>query len=549
MYIFRLLRSGSPQAYRGLLLVTCLSGLSNVVLIALINHVAEQAERQAPAGLQLLLLYLCVFAFYYVADRASLRQANQFVQHRLSALRLRVVGKIRRADLRAIENLGHGELYATVAQEINHLSQSFPLLVNAAQGVFLLIFCLLYIATLSLVSFLAMAAFTIIGLYIFWLRRKVLAEAMEEVYACEAAMLESVSHFTEGFQEIRLNADKNDSLFRHFAGVLDRLEATVIGVGGKWVVLLQFANAFLYALVGLVVFILPMFFEGYSDTVYKIVAVSIFCVGPVTGLTAAAPIFSKADVGLGHVFRLERQLDSRLGAAARPVMVPEESRFRGFRTIVFEGVRFTYRGPDGTPGFTSGPWDFVLRHGEIVFLTGGNGSGKSTAMKLICGLYAPDDGRILVDGVPVEEENRQEYRELFSAIFPDFHLFDRLHGLEDVDPAAVNALIARMELSDKVRFENGRFSSTDLSTGQRKRLALIAALLEDREIYLFDEWAADQDAHFRDVFYNELLPELKQRGKAVLAVTHDDRYWGRCDRRLHLDLGKMTPVGDGAGGS
>ena len=548
MYILRLLQSGSPQAYRGLFLVTCLSGLSNVVLIALINHVAERAEQQDPVGLQLLLVYLCTFAFYYVADRASLRQANLFVQQRLSALRLRVVGKIRRADLRAVENMGHGELYATVAQEINHLSQSFPLLVNAAQGVFLLAFCLLYIATLSLISFLVMAAFTVIGLYIFWLRRKVLADAMAEVHVCESAMLESVSHFTDGFQEIRLNADKNDSLFRHFTKVLDRLETEVIGVGGKWVVLLQFSNAFLYALVGLVVFVLPMFFEGYTDAIYKIVAVSIFCVGPVTGLTSAAPIFSKADVGLGHVFRLERKLDNRLAGGTSVVTVPEESRFRGFRTIDFEGVCFTYRGPDGTPTFTSGPWDFALRHSEIVFLTGGNGSGKSTAMKLICGLYTPDAGRILVDGVAVESGTRQEYRELFAGIFPDFHLFDRLHGLEDVDPDTVNALIARMELSDKVRFENGRFSSTDLSTGQRKRLALIAALLEDREVYLFDEWAADQDAHFRDVFYGELLPELKRRGKAVLAVTHDDRYWGRCDRRLHLDLGRMKPVGNEAGG-
>jgi putative ATP-binding cassette transporter len=108
----------------------------------------------------------------------------------------------------------------------------------------------------------------------------------------------------------------------------------------------------------------------------------------------------------------------------------------------------------------------------------------------------------------------------------------------------VERLIARMELSDKVGFENGRFTTSDLSTGQRKRLAMIVAMLEDREVYLFDEWAADQDSHFRDVFYREILPDFKARGKTVLAVTHDDHYWDCCDRRVTLDLGMILPSGE-----
>lgn len=542
MHIFRLLSTGASAGFRYVLVVTCLAGIANAALLGMINEAAERAVLARPLGGDTILLYVALFAFFYVADRASLREANRLVQHRLEALRLRVAGKIRRVDLRTLESLDRGELFATIGQEINHLSQSLPLLVSAAQSSLLLVFCLLYIATVSLAAFAVVTACTALGLGLFWLRRRRLDEALVQVHHQEAAMLDSLSHFTRGFQEIRLNADRNDALFAHFSGVVDTLRDKVIGVGGKWVILLQFGNAFLYALVGVVIFVLPAFFSGYTDAIYKITAAAIFCVGPVTALTAAAPLYARADLGLGHVARLEQRLQS--GRPAEPVA---QSRFADFKLLECRGLTFSYREADGETSFTSGPLDLSLRRGETVFVTGGNGSGKSTAMKLLCGLYIPDGGSLIVDGVAVDSDTRQDLREMFSAVFADFHLFDRLYGLEDADPARVAELIATMELTGKVGFADGAFTTTSLSTGQRKRLALIVALLEDRPIYLFDEWAADQDAHFRHLFYTRLLPDLKARGKTVLAVTHDDRYWPECDRRLTMDLGKV--VAECAGGA
>lgn len=537
MHIIRLLNTGAPAGIRHILVVTCLAGLANAALLGMINQAAEQAALAQPIGTETLLLYVCLFVFFFIADRASLREANRLVQHRLETLRLRVVSKIRRVELRTLERLSHGELFATIAQEINHLSQSLPLLVSAAQSVFLLAFCLLYIATLSFISFLVVAALTALGLYLYWLRRRSLNHALAQIHRQEAEMLDTLAHFTKGFQEIRLHADKNDALFHRFTQVVDDLQTQVVGVGGKWVALLQFSNAFLYALVGAVIFILPLFFEGYTDVIYKITAAAIFCIGPVTAITAVAPLYTKANMGLGHVAQLEQRLNQGR-AATMPVVT--QSRFNGFNTISCRGMTFSYRDDSGEASFTSGPLELILKRGETVFLIGGNGSGKSTAMKLICGLYTPDGGSIEVDGTVIGDAERQDYRELFSAIFADFHLFDRLFGLGDVDQATVDALISRMELDEKVTFADGRFSTTTLSTGQRKRLAMIVSLLEDRDIYLFDEWAADQDAHFRDIFYTELLPDLKRRGKTVLAVTHDDRYWSCCDRRLSMDLGVLT---------
>ncbi|MBL4837421.1 MAG: ATP-binding cassette domain-containing protein, partial [Kordiimonadaceae bacterium] len=198
------------------------------------------------------------------------------------------------------------------------------------------------------------------------------------------------------------------------------------------------------------------------------------------------------------------------------------------------------RDNDDVETFTAGPWKLDIQRGECLFLMGGNGSGKSTALKLISGLYDGDSGQILVDGTPVQLNSKPAYRALFSCIFPDFYLFDKLYGLKDVDPEKVNELIRWMQLEDKVTFKQDRFSTQDLSSGQRKRLAMIVSLLEDREIYLFDEWAADQDSHFREVFYTEILPKLKAAQKTVLVVTHDDRYWHLCDRSITLDIGVMT---------
>ena len=187
------------------------------------------------------------------------------------------------------------------------------------------------------------------------------------------------------------------------------------------------------------------------------------------------------------------------------------------------------------------PIDLTLSPGELVFIVGGNGSGKSTLAKLITGLYVPDAGEILLDGILVDDRNRELYRQLFSTVFADFYLFERLLGLglQDLD-AQAKTYLEQLQLTHKVTIENGKLSTTALSQGQRKRLALLTAYLEDRPIYLFDEWAADQDPFFREIFYQQLLPELKQRGKAVLVISHDDRYFHLADRLLKLDYGQIV---------
>ncbi|GAB4518957.1 MAG: pyoverdine export ABC transporter PvdE [Roseibium sp.] len=507
------------------------------------NEAAEQSLLGLKVEPQLLIVYVLTLLMFLLSNRSALHQANRFVQSRLEATRRRIVSKIRKADLRTLERLGQGDIYVTVAQETDHLSQTLPLLIGAAQSALLVLFLFLYIATLSLVSFLVISVFTFLGVRFFLSRQKALTASLADVHHREAEMLDSLMHFTLGFQEIRLNANKNDALFAHFSDVTGRLRDVVIRLGGRWVTLLQFSNAFIFLLVGVVVFILPVFFSGYTDTIYKITAAAVFALGPTAAILSVVRLVGRAEAGLGHVYALEKRLEEGAPRPAGP-SPRENSPFKGFSRLQLADVAFRYLDAGGNITFEAGPLNLTLDRGETVFLTGGNGAGKSTALNLLCGLYRPASGQILCDGVEITDENRQRYREIFSCIFTDFHLFDRLYGIEDAEPAEVVRLIQRMELDDKVGFEDGRFTTSDLSTGQRKRLAMIVALLEDREIYVFDEWAADQDAHFREVFYKEMLPDFKARGKTVVAVSHDDHYWDCCDRRLFLDLGAILAEGE-----
>ena len=202
-------------------------------------------------------------------------------------------------------------------------------------------------------------------------------------------------------------------------------------------------------------------------------------------------------------------------------------------------VTHAYRGESAEHSFTLGPIDLTFKSGELVFIVGGNGSGKSTLVKLITGLYTPETGQIQVDTQPITEQNREWYHQHFSVVFADFYLFEQLLGINKINLHQVQDYINLLQLEQKVQVKDGKLSTIALSQGQRKRLALLTAYLEDRPIYIFDEWASDQDPVFKEIFYTQLLVQLRNRGKTVLVISHDDRYFHLGDRIIKLDYGKI----------
>jgi putative ATP-binding cassette transporter len=248
---------------------------------------------------------------------------------------------------------------------------------------------------------------------------------------------------------------------------------------------------------------------------------------------------ARANIAMGKVESLGLSL---MDAAKKEAPAKEEEPEAGpdWESLELVGVTHTYHRERENTTFTLGPIDLTFRPGELTFLIGGNGSGKTTLAKLITGLYSPEEGEIRFDGRPVTDENRDDYRQFFSVVFYDFFLFEKLLGLgvSRLDERA-REYLAQLQLDHKVQVKDGALSTIDLSQGQRKRLALLTAFLEDRPFYIFDEWAADQDPIFRDIFYLELLPELKSKGKTVLVISHDDRYYHLGDRVIKLDYGKI----------
>jgi putative ATP-binding cassette transporter len=203
-------------------------------------------------------------------------------------------------------------------------------------------------------------------------------------------------------------------------------------------------------------------------------------------------------------------------------------------------VFYSYQDLSGSTPFSVGPINLTIRSGEMIFVSGGNGSGKSTFLKLLTALYYPVSGVIKINDAILSEGNREAYRNLFSVIFTDYHLFKKIHGLQKIDPEKISQLLKELELTGKTRYVGEEFETLELSTGQKKRLALLVSLLEDKSIYIFDEWAADQDPIFRRKFYEEILPSLKAAGKTIIAVTHDDKYFDIADRRLKMAEGRFS---------
>ena len=302
-------------------------------------------------------------------------------------------------------------------------------------------------------------------------------------------------------------------------------------------------NVSFYLLLLLVVFILPNMVTENEENLFQVIATILFMMEPVYVISSAIPNLSKTNVAINGLYRLEERLDTSQQELT-DTDSSDTSKFHDFQLIELAGADFAYRNEQGRVLFQTEPVDLTLKRGELIFITGGNGSGKSTLLKLLTGLYQSENGQIKVDGSPLSSDNFAAYRELFSVVFNDFHLFQRLYDEENIDAVEINNWLHKLNLSQKTEFIDNHFTQTDLSTGQRKRLAFIIALMQNRPVLILDELTADQDPDFRKKFQTQILPELKASGKTIIAVSHDQEHLSIADRILQMDSGRLnTPRG------
>lgn len=522
---------------RKLLLLTAVSGVANAMNLAVINAAVEALRGDGPSWQHFVWFSLSIGLFVW-SLRYILYESTRIAEAAICSVRLRLADKIRRSDLRALESIGEADIYARISRDTSTIAQAARPLFAAAQGAVMVFFTLGYIATVSPVAMLLCLALIGGGAAKYFSNREAYDKGLSDASKQEDELFNSLNGLLKGCKELRINKAKSEAVFRQFRSTADQVLESRTRVMILFSNNIIFVEMFFVLLLGAVAFVIPVVSTPFPGSVAKIVAAILFFFGPLTNVVTLIPMLAQVNVTVENLRRLEATLDDALAkypesAAASPV------DFSAFNLIQFDGVCFTYRDPDGNATFQVGPIDGQIRRGEILFLIGGNGSGKTTFLKLFTALYQPTRGAIYVDGMRIGPDNIQSYRDLFSAIFSDFHLFDKLHGLNNVAPERVTALLRLMRISGKTAFDHGRFTHIELSTGQRKRLALVVSCLEDKDVYVFDEVAADQDPEFRRYFYEMLLADLKSSGKTVVVVSHDDRYFHVAGRVLQMNYGRL----------
>jgi putative ATP-binding cassette transporter len=544
--LLRLLQSLGKTPLRRLIGWAAASALSTTVVLAVVTYAAQKINdtKKEFVELPVAALFVVSVLIYMVSESRMIARLAADVEEAIDRLRMSLISRLRHADLWQLEHLGQSRLFGNITQSCKVISSNSQYLAQAMRSVVLIVTILLYIATVSMVSCLLLTALLVGASAAYYRFGQALEESQEELADNEGKLFECVSDLLDGFKEQRLSSVHSRALGEAFRGQSANTVVARSDVHRQSWEQFVFGETTFNLMLGLVVFVVPVYSPSVSAQLVKISAAILFMITPVFGLMQSLAVLRAAESAAGRMMALDGELAAlaEQGSAGPSGCVPAD-----FAEIRMTDLQFAFPAPSGEKPFTLGPLDVSIRRGEVIFVTGGNGSGKSTFIKLLTGLYHPERGQLTMDGLGISAPQLAGFRALMAPVFSDFHLFARLYGIEGFDRGAAEDLLRWMEMERVSGIEGDRFTRTDLSTGQRKRLALVAALLEAKPILILDEWAADQDSHFRRKFYREFLPELRRRGLTIVAVTHDDRYFDAADRCLHLEEGRLTERQTGEG--
>lgn len=511
------------------------SGLSSAGLVALINSTLS-ADAASRPSMMWAYVGLCLLALFgNIISQILLLRLSQGA---ILDLRLRLSRLILKAPLRRIEEIGPSKLLTALTNDANVLSQSLFVVPLLCTNLVTLLACVVYVGRLSASFLVGLLVFMVIGMLSYQLPLKRAKGYLKKARQEMEVLFKHFRALTEGNKELKLHrARRREFYYEDLEGSANRLQDQTITGSSLYIAADNWGRLLYFIFIGLMLFLMPRMVQVESKTLTGYVLIIFYMMGPISALLNLVPTFAQAQVALNRLSELGISLTSTQVEGIAPA---EPERAGGWQRVELRGVTHTYHREKEDSNFIFGPLDASFSPGELVFLIGGNGSGKSTFAKILTGLYAPESGSIVLDGEVVTEENADDYRQLFTAVFSDFYLFERLPGAStsDLDERA-REYLEQLHLEQKVRVEGGLICTPGLSQGQRKRLALLTAYMEDRSFYVFDEWASDQDPYFKEIFYTRMLPELKRKGKTVLVISHDDHYFFVADRIIKLYSGGL----------
>lgn len=510
-------------------LLGALSGMMNLGLIMLIHHALTDDPSEA-GSLPYLFAGACVMVLLtQVTAKYLLVQLSQATAARL---RYELCTKIIAAPLPTLESVGPNRLLAALIGDVNAITAALSAFPAACANAMVLACGLVYLATLSLPLAGGTILMASIGVFSFLTGLRLANRHIRKAREDQDEVVKQLRAMIDGIKELKGNNMRcldfvydvllpADTRMRHSLIVGSNIQ----GFAHSW------GRLFLFIGIGLLLFVWPQISTVSTATLTGYVLTILYLTYPLDGILGWLPAMNAASVAVAKIETLGLMID-------RPEQQTSVSAPTKFHSIQLHDVTYRYDSL-GDDCFALGPVDLTLSPGETLFIAGGNGSGKTTLAKLLTGLYVPDAGRLSWNGRDVTNKVRADYRQLFSTVFVEGHLFDRLLGI-DATPGKLEHWISLLGMEDKVDVQTGRLLTGELSRGQHKRLALLVAALDDRPIFVFDEWAAEQDPEFKDIFYQQILPELNRSGKTVVAITHDDRYFSVASRVLMVTDGRLS---------
>jgi putative pyoverdin transport system ATP-binding/permease protein len=513
-----------------LLIISILSGVSNMFVILLITN-----SLHGNIGLRYLVFYYLLALIVYISSRRYVQtHLIRFSRGLTYDIRIKLIEKIFSTSYQKFEKIDRGRVYATLNDDVGTIGDSTNTIVGLITNLITAIGAFLYLATIAFWA--TFSTLLLVGTIstLYYIVSRNTRVFFEEARDTRNVFMRLLNGMVDGFKELSLHRNKKlefkDDIAFTAREYRDKISTAHI----------RFVNAFLIGessliiVLGVVAFAIPRLLPGIAIySIMSFIIVLLYLIGPVNGILGSVPAIMQLRIAWNRVQTFLKEIPANLDLQEIPKIID----YSIVESIKAKGVTFDYKNEKEQTHFSVGPVNLEIKKGEILFIIGGNGSGKTTLAKLLTGLYQPDNGSIMINDKEVTCTQLSEY---FSTVFSPYFLFEKLYGIDLKGKVEdIREYLRLLDLTEKVEIGENRYSTIALSGGQRKRLALLQCYLENYPVYLFDEWAADQDPEYRKFFYRELLPRMKKNGKIVIAITHDDHYFDVADKILKLDMGKM----------
>lgn len=521
-----------------LILTTICSASTSAIGIFLLDQITQNinfTDQQSliNTAIQFLFMLVILFVISFVSQFWVAKLGAIFVYQ----LRTQMLSQTSKISYAHLEKMGGHKILATLSTDINNISVALAVLPVFAVNLATVIFCMVYLLLKSSILF----AYLIVGLLagvtasVLIMRAgrvkfEILREKEDKLYSVFKTLV-------DGSKELNINSKRRAFFYNDLAEPsIQQVRDVDLEAKKMWILSDSLLKSVVFLVLGMVLYIAHTFYQIDPVVLTSFVLFTTYIITPINFLQSTFQVFIRGKIAYNKITSLDLKPSKSLQVES------SQQNIKNWKKLIFKDVVYQYHNDQQKFQFAIGPINLTIQQGQNIFICGGNGSGKSTFAKVLVGLYQAQKGHIIFNDEVVTEGDLQRYRNHFSTIFSDFYLFEHVldtNGLL-VDDDSVMKHLKKLDLDKKVTIENGKVSSTKLSQGQRKRLAMLMAYMEDAMIYLFDEWAADQDPTFRAYFYQELLPELKNRGKTLIVITHDDKYFSLADKLLKFDNGKLT---------